>query len=143
MGARFLKLKHAYEKMIEQIEEEIEIANPEVKEDLLSSIQQILLKYSIPSKLDELDSRVQQPSVIYDISAEESITQIMKSYLHKDLSIFLAGLEKEQKAHEKEIEERKEEEQECSRRIDEAISSISSLLEKSSSSISEIRKYIR
>lgn len=121
-----LKLKSAFEKMVAQLFTEAEI-DIRLKEEIHMLFMQLLLKYSIPSKLNELDSLIQrQPSTIYDVTDPNTISSILSSYVAEpalELDRFIA--EEEAKISE-DISLIKEKE----RKVDESLAYFSNELSK-------------
>lgn len=80
-GPRLLKLKSAFEKMLTQLFTEAEI-DTQLKDEIQTLFMQLLLKYSIPSKLNDLDSLIQRPSsTLYDVTDPTAISSILSSYV--------------------------------------------------------------
>lgn len=92
-GPRLLKLNSAFGKMVNQIFAETELGDSTLKEELHSAFTQLLLKYAIPSKLNELDIRLAQPkSAPEDVTAESAIRQILASHLQLPASTLTHAL---------------------------------------------------
>ncbi|KAI5133102.1 hypothetical protein NEAUS07_1875 [Nematocida ausubeli] len=104
-GPRLVKLKSSFEKMLTQLFAEAQIQEG-VKDDINALFTQLLLKYSIPSKLNELDVLLMKPPTpLYDITCPQTISSILASHIAAPsvaLSDFLkqetAGVDSELKA---------------------------------------------
>ncbi|KAI5188387.1 hypothetical protein NECID01_0018 [Nematocida sp. AWRm77] len=140
-GPRLLKLKLAFEKMLEQIFKEIHTEDAALKEELLSSFTQILLKYSIPSKLNELDARLAKPaSTLYDVTEDSSIRQILASYAQASTQSLLQSLSEEEEKVKKETARVQEEALAAEQAVSACSEEIKKWMGETQQAISDIKK---
>ncbi|OAG30439.1 hypothetical protein NEDG_01981 [Nematocida displodere] len=140
-GPRLSKLQLSFEKMVEQIFTESKIDDCHLKEEIFASFTQILLKYSLPLKLNELDSRLGKGSErLYDVTDKESIREIFSSYLHEPVSDFLSVISEHEEKIKREIAGVKAAEAACDREIQEHTDKIREWMDRTLLSISEIKK---
>ncbi|KAH9386023.1 uncharacterized protein NEMAJ01_0919 [Nematocida major] len=139
-GPRMVKLKSAFEKMLCQLFAEAQV-DEAVKEDIQSLFTQLLLKYSIPSKLNELDSLLlRPPSTLYDVTCPNAISNILSSFIAEPASALHEFIDGESKSSRKELSELKAQEKEIDKSLEHYTSEIHKWLEMSEGSLAEIKK---
>ncbi|KAI5186449.1 hypothetical protein NEHOM01_1482 [Nematocida homosporus] len=140
-GPRFSKLKSAFEKMLDQIFQETDSLPISAKEEIQSQFTQILLKYSLPSKLNELDARLERPTPFYDVTNESEIEKILTSYLHLPISQFLNAISTEELKIKREISKCQEAETEQDKEIADLTTQIIAWADRVKTSIHAIRRH--
>ncbi|KAI5191208.1 hypothetical protein NEMIN01_1416 [Nematocida minor] len=139
-GPRVLKLKSAFEKMLSQLFSEAEI-DEQVKEDIHSLFTQLLLKYSIPSKLNELDSLIQrQPNTLYDITDPNAISSVLSSHISESAHELDAFITEESTKIKREISSVKEREREIDQSLAHFTAELTSWMKMSESALGKIKK---
>ncbi|KAI5181586.1 hypothetical protein NEOKW01_1762 [Nematocida sp. AWRm80] len=146
-GPRLTKMKCAFDKAITQVLKEIEtddISSKELREEIDSFFTQLLLKYSIPTKLNELDHRISKGStLLYDVTDNESIEQILTSYIHGPVTELLSKIATEEKKIDKEIEELQKIDQKTTAEISQTTETLTNWLSTTDKYISDIKRYIQ
>jgi len=140
-GPRVAKLRMAFKKMVEKIFEELEIDSLDVKEELFSAFNQLLLKYSIPAKLNELDERI---SKYAQKTREKQFTnspeEVLLSYIQEASSNLSNRVQQEEGRVKREADTIRQEEAEIDKEIQKHAENIRNWINKSGLIISAIKQ---
>lgn len=142
-GPRFLKLRSSFERCIEEIIQEAEIEDLAAKEDLLSIFTEISLKYSLPSKLNELDERINSPAPPYDVKDNSSIEKVFLSYIQQPTEELIHQISQQEKDIENRCKEIEKEEEKTDKQIEDLSLSLSQWVSSALLSISEMRRHTK
>lgn len=142
-GPRVLKLKSAFEKMVSQLFTEAEIEES-IKEEINSLFTQVLLKYSIPCKLNELDALLQrQPQTLYDVTCPNTISNILSSYITEPVLDLESFIDQETKSINTDLSALKEKERQIDQSLEHFTAELNDWLKTSENSLSKIKKEIQ
>ncbi|EIJ88312.1 hypothetical protein NEPAR06_1056 [Nematocida parisii] len=139
-GPRLVKLKSSFDKMLTQLFTEAQIQE-NVKEDINALFTQLLLKYSIPLKLNKLDVLLlKPPTALYDITCPQTISSILASHIADPASSLMAFLKQETDAVNEELAQLKQAEEELDNSLRASTAELNKWLETSENTLAQIKK---
>ncbi|EHY65891.1 hypothetical protein NEAUS04_1874 [Nematocida ausubeli] len=139
-GPRLVKLKSSFEKMLTQLFAEAQIQEG-VKDDINALFTQLLLKYSIPSKLNELDVLLMKPPTpLYDITCPQTISSILASHIAAPSAALSDFLKQETAGVDSELKALKAAEEKVDESLRKSTMEMNRWLEVSESTLAQIKK---